>query len=99
VPLPIRVTLRAAAQIEKADQWWAENRPSAANALRDDLEAAFNVLIRQPGIGTKVVNTKAADVRRLHLGRIRYHVYYRVQDGVLVVLAFWHSNRASSPSL
>lgn len=99
MPLHLRITLRAATQIEKADQWWTENRPSATNALRDDLEAAFNLLIRQPGIGTKVVNTKAAGVRRLHLGRIRYHVYYRVKDEVLVVLAFWHSNRGGSLSL
>lgn len=99
VTFQLRITLRAAAQIEKADRWWSENRPSAPNALREDLEAAFSVLLRQPGIGAKVNNAKAASVRRLHLGRIRYHVYYRVKDGVLVVLSFWHSSRGGGPVL
>lgn len=91
--LKLRITLRAAAQIEKADHWWSENRLSAPDALREDIKAAFGLLVQQPGVGAKVANAKAAGVRRLHLGRIRYFVYYRIKDGELVVLSFWHSSR------
>ena len=97
--LRLRITLRAAAQIEKADRWWLENRPSAPEALRDDLKAAFALLVIQPGIGTKVVNTRAVGVRRLHLGRVRYYVFYRVAKEELVVLSVWHSSRGAAPTL
>ena len=36
--LKLSVTLRAAAQIERADRWWSENRLSAPEALREDIE-------------------------------------------------------------
>ncbi len=93
VALKLRITIRAAAQIEKADRWWSENRLSVPDALRVDIKAAFGLLIQQPGIGALVVNAKIAGVRRLHLGRIRYFVYYRIKNGELVILSFWHSSR------
>jgi hypothetical protein len=42
--LRLRVTARAAREIERADAWWQENRSAAPRALRDDLKAAFNLL-------------------------------------------------------
>ncbi len=97
--LRLRITGRAAAQIEKADRWWVENRPSAATALREDVQAGFALLLQQPGTGADVVSARARGVRRLHLGRIRYYMYYRVRNGELVVLSFWHSSRGGGPSL
>lgn len=87
--LRLRITVRAAAQIETADNWW----------LEEDLKAAFALLLVQPGVGTKVANTRAEGVRRLHLGRVRYYVFYRVANGELVVLSVWHSSRGSAPAL
>lgn len=97
--LRLRITVRAAAQIEKIDRWWLENRPSAPEALREDLKAAFALLLVQPGVGTKVANTRAEGVRRLHLGRVHYYVFYRVAKGELAVLSVWHSSRGSAPAL
>lgn len=97
--LELWITRRAAAQIEKADEWWSANRPTAPEALRNDLTGAFSLLLRQPSIGTRVANARIVGVRRLHLGRIRYHVYYRVKAGALVVLSFWHSSRSAGPSV
>lgn len=97
--LQLQITLRAAAQIERADEWWLENRPSSPEALRNDLAAAFALLAIQPGVGTRVANTKLEGVRRLHLGRVRYHVFYRVKDSTLVILSFWHTSRGNTPVL
>ncbi len=97
--LQLRITLRAAAQIEKANRWWLENRPAAPEAFIDDLHAAFHLLARQPGIGSQVVNARATGVRRLHLGRVHYFVFYRVKGEGLVVLAVWHSSRARNPAV
>ena len=82
-----------------ADRWWLENRLSAPEPLREDLESAFGLLLRLLGVGTRVVNARISGVRRLHLGRVRYFLYCRVKEGELVVLAFWHSSRGKSPAL
>lgn len=50
-------------------------------------------------IGVRVNEAHSPDVRRLHLGRIRYWVYYRVQQNRLKVLSVWQSNRDSSPAV
>ena len=96
--LRLRIAHRAASEIERAERWWLENRPAASGAFRADLKGAFALVVRQPGTGVKVGNTRLSGVRRLHLGRIRYFIYYRVHENELVVLSLWHSSRRE-PSL
>jgi len=95
----VEVTPRAAAQIERAARWWAENRPAAPGAIANDFEQAKNLLARQPGVGARSASRRYPDLRRLYLSRVRYHVYYRVVPGKVVVLAFWHASRGTGPSL
>ena len=94
----LRIAHRAVSEIERAERWWLENRPAAPGAFRADLKGALVLLLRQPAAGVTVGNTRLKGVRRLHLGRIRYFVYYRVRGDVLVVLSVWHSSRRE-PSL
>lgn len=91
--LEVRFTKRAAAEVERADAWWRENRPTVRHAIRDDLASALELLRAQPGIGRLVENAKLAGTRRIQLDRVSYHVYFRVAGGELVVLAFWHAQR------
>lgn len=95
--LRLRITARAAREIERAGAWWRDNRPAAPAAIHEDLEGALTLLALYPGIGQKVENQRLAGVRRLQLDRVRYHLYYRVAGGELVVLAFWHSHREHGP--
>ena len=95
--LRLRITARAAAQIERADEWWRKNRLSVPGAVRDDLKAAFALLLLQPGIGEKLDSARLHGTRSLQLDRIRYDIYYRVHGDDLVVLALWHSNRGRLP--
>ena len=97
--MELRITRRAALEIERAEHWWVENRGAAPDAFRADLKGAFTLLVRQPGVGVKVGNTRLSGVRRLHLGRIRYFVYYRPKNNELVVLSVWHTSRGKGPSL
>jgi plasmid stabilization system protein ParE len=97
--LRVEVTPRAAAQIERAARWWAENRPAAPEAIADDFEEAKTLLAVQPGLGAKSSSARYPELRRLYLSRIRYHVYYRVVPGTVVVLAFWHASRGAGPKL
>ena len=90
---------RAERQIEKAAEWWSENRPAAPGAIRKDLESALASLVEEPGIGTRVEIPRSDIVRRLYLGRIRYFVYYRVRGKLLEVVGLWHSSRGQPPPL
>lgn len=95
--LRVRITVRAAEEIDRADLWWHENRRSAPEAIREDLQRTLRILAAQPRIGQQVMNARLAGVRRIHLDRVHYHVYYRVHGGELVVLRFWGSQRLTRP--
>ena len=97
--LELHVSRRAAAEIERIVMWWAENRPAAPGAVRKDLKAALDVLLEQPDIGSQVEEASSPDVRRFHVDRIRYWVYYRVHGRRLEVVSVWHSSRGTGPSI
>ena len=97
MPLELFISRRAAREIERVVQWWAVNRPAAPGAVRQDLQAALNLLLVQPDVGVHINEASSPDVRRLHLDRIRYWVYYRVRRNCLEVLSVWHSSRGSGP--
>ena len=97
--LQVRIKPRAEREIEVAAAWWAENRPAAPGAVMADLRGALEMLVLEPGIGSKVKTSRSEDVRRLYLGRIHYFVYYRVQRNTLEVVSFWHERRGSAPSI
>ena len=96
-PLDVRFTARARRQVDEAASWWEENRPLAAGAIHDELSIALELLRHQPGIGSRATNAKLADVRRWHLSRVHYNLYYRVTRGAVQVLAFWHASRGTEP--
>jgi plasmid stabilization system protein ParE len=97
--LPVSVSPLAARQVREAETWWQANRPKAPGAIRTELERASSLLARQPEIGTRARNVSLPGVRRLHLGRIRYDLYYRVVEAPrrLEILAFWHASRGNEP--
>jgi len=95
----IRVTKRADAHIEQAADWWEQNRPLSPGALDEELTEAFALLISQPAIGAPALNAKTRDVRRVHLARVHYHLYYRVRGEQIDVLALWHTSRGTPPSV
>jgi plasmid stabilization system protein ParE len=86
----VRVTKRAQAQIDRAAVWWDDNRPLAPEAFDEELAEAFSLLSLEPGIGAPVSNTRAQGMRRLHLARIHYFLYYCTRGGEVQVLAMWH---------
>jgi len=97
--LRIKITRSAAAQIDDAAGWWAQNRQFAPGAIQEELERSFSLLSIQPGIGARARNAKLAGVRRLHLSRIHYYLYYRVSADAVEILAFWHTSREVRPPL
>jgi plasmid stabilization system protein ParE len=98
-PLPVDVSVLAAAQMHAAETWWQANRPKAPGAIRAEIKRASSLIARHPQIGTRATNVGLPGVRRLHLGRIHYDLYYQMVEGHsrVEILAFWHSSRGGQP--
>ena len=97
--MEVRVTKRAQAHIDRAALWWDENRPLAPEAFDEELAEAFSLLSAEPGIGAPALNVRARSVRRVHLARVHYYLYYRVRSSRVEVLALWHTSRGTGPFL
>ena len=100
-PLHVDVSDLAKAQIRAAEEWWRLNRPKAPNAIREELERASSLISVEPEIGARARNISLTGVRRLHLARVHYYLYYRVVSDPerIEILAFWHTSRGSGPPL
>ena len=100
-PLPVRIVGSAARAITEAAEWWSSNRPKAPGAFVEEMERALQLLALQPGIGARAQNAKLAGVRRIHLTRVRYYLYYRLAKSppAIEVLALWHTSRGSDPPM
>jgi plasmid stabilization system protein ParE len=78
----------------------AANRPKAPDAFVVDFEHALRLIASQPAIGARARNVKLEDVRRVHLARVHYYLYYRVTaQPAIEVLALWHTSRGTAPEL
>ena len=97
--MKVLVTKRAQAQIDRAAAWWDDNRTLAPEAFDEDLAEAFSLLSIEPAIGAPVLNARTPSVKRLHLARIHYFLYYRVRDDEIHVLQIWHTSRGGNPRL
>lgn len=94
------VALNAERQIREAARWWQRNRPAAADLFRSELARGFELITTQPGLGEPARDLDLPDLRRVHLSRIRYHLYYRVESpDAVTVVALWHTARGSMPAL
>jgi plasmid stabilization system protein ParE len=95
--LKVEVLRSANRQIAEASAWWKANRTKAPNAFREEITAAFDLLARQPDIGVRIAGFEG--VRRIHLNRIHYYLYYRVSAQVVEIVALWHTSRGDHPIL
>jgi plasmid stabilization system protein ParE len=82
-------------------EWWRANRPGAPQLFLDELRQAYELVRHQPHVGQSVVGAKSNRIRRVHLLRSRYHLYYQEsEDGAAIdVLAVWHTSRGGEPDL
>ena len=100
-PVPVRIVHSAAKAIHEAAEWWIANRPKAPDAFAVELERTIELLSLQPSIGARARDVRLLGVRRIHLTRIHYYLYYRViaEPTTVEILALWHTKRGSSPEL
>src|SRR5689334_14870113 len=99
--LRIEFTALASRHVREAEAWWRLNRTAAPNAIREELERILPIIAIQPRIGARATNVRLSGVRRIHLRRIRYHLYFHVtgEPEFIEVVALWHSSRGSNPPI
>ncbi|MEK6606293.1 MAG: type II toxin-antitoxin system RelE/ParE family toxin [Myxococcota bacterium] len=96
----VEMSPAAHAQADAIAAWWVTNRPAARSLFSDEAQAAEKQLEKTPLVGGRYRRGREG-MRRLLLPRTRYHLYYVVDEGALVVRihAFWHTARGKGPSL
>ena len=101
-PLHIEVSVLADQQIQEANRWWRQNRDKAPDAILQEVERIGSLLSQQPQLGARATNVKLRGVRRIHIERIHYDVYYRVLGSppeLVEIVAFWGSRRGNAPPI
>lgn len=88
----IAFSARAQREIERAAEWWLENRDKAPKALEEDLAKALDLIVHAPNLGM-LVPSRTRFLRRILLPRVRYYLYYRDTAPGVEVVAFWHASR------
>ena len=90
---------RAVQEVERARDWWLENRDKVPNAF----DEALADLVERLEAGAEHVGARARimpGLRRVLLSRIRYYAYFRIVAGDRVqVAALWHASRGREPQL
>jgi len=99
LPLGLRVVRSAEREIREAAAWWQVNRPAARDLLYSELARGFELVTNHPSIVAQAADIELGGVRRLLLYRISYHMYYRVDQDMVEILAFWHTSLGQGPSI
>jgi toxin ParE1/3/4 len=86
----LRVTRRAATQIEKALEYIEAESPQGANHVRERIQTLFRLLTQHPYAGQA---TDLSGVRRLTLSPYPYLLFYRVTDDEVIVQRMRHTSR------
>jgi toxin ParE1/3/4 len=86
----LRVTKRAATQIEKALEYIEAESPQGANHLRERIQSLFLLLTEHPHAGQ---STDLPGVRRLVVSPYPYLIFYRITGGEIIVQRMRHTSR------
>lgn len=86
----LRVTRRAATQIEKALDHIEVESPQAANQMRERIATLFRLLVQHPYAGQA---TDLSGVRRLAISPYPYLIFYRATDNEVIVQRVRHTSR------
>ncbi|HNC97148.1 MAG TPA: type II toxin-antitoxin system RelE/ParE family toxin [Myxococcota bacterium] len=92
--LPFELLGEALDELREAAEWFSDRSPELGDALLDEVDRMILHLRQHPDLGTPVqLRRRTPVLRRVALRRFRYVLFYRVQDGLLQVVAVAHSSR------
>lgn len=90
--MKLRVTRRAATQIERALGYIEAESPQSANRMRGRIQTLFLLLAQHPYAGQA---TDLPGVRRLSVSPYPYLIFYRVTGDEVIVQRMRHTSRRS----
>ena len=97
--MTVRTTRATDGHIAAVDAWWRANRAKAPDLFLDELADAFALIEVAPELGRPWTSSEVPGVRRVVMRATRYHVYYRIDEDDVVVLAVWSAVRGRGPRL
>ena len=95
----IKFAANAQRDIARANEWRVKNRPDAATAVVDEIDAALSLLAEQPESAAAFGTWRGRVVRRHYLPETRRQLYYAVVDDTLFVLRVVGAERGTQPRL
>lgn len=96
----VRLTPRALAEAKRLKTWWQQHRSAAPELFERELSAALERIEVTPDLGIAYRPGRFdAPVRRVLLPRTQFHVYYGIEEGVIVVLSVWGARQGREPGL
>lgn len=89
----------AVEQSRLIDEWWRENRHAAPELFAAELASALSLLAEAPLVGRRYTQAQAPGLRRLHLRRSRFHVYYSYDADAsrVTIVTIWSAHRERPP--
>jgi plasmid stabilization system protein ParE len=93
----VELSPRAKRELERMVDWWRAEHGEAPKAVFAELREAGRLLASFPEHGTRYALVRGRQVRRLLLRESQIHLYYRVDDSVVRVLAIWSTARRRAP--
>ncbi len=87
----------AEGQLLVARSWWAANRQLAPDLFDREFDAAVAAIGNAPATFLLYHCEHDVDVRRIHLPRTRYAVYFCIESDHVLIVAVWHTARGSGP--
>ena len=90
----IIITQGAAQGLERCRQFLAEKNPTAAICAAQVIRRQFNLITTQPNAGRQLDSTPELRELIIPFGDSGYVALYRLEAGVVYVLAFKHQKEA-----
>jgi plasmid stabilization system protein ParE len=88
---PAITSLECEDMLNEALAYIMENSPRQAQIMHDKFYEILERLERQPGIGIRCEN----GLRRIKLGKFRYHIYYEEMEEEVKIAGIWHTSRGT----
>jgi plasmid stabilization system protein ParE len=88
--LPIFLDSRAEEDLDTAAQWYAEQRTELSLEFLDAVDAVFEFIAQFPQAGREV----SGGIRRVLTKKFPFCIYYKVDDGQVIVFAVLHFRRS-----
>ena len=92
-----RLTRRASNDLERVTRWWLAHNGASPVELFDELDATLRLLERMPEAGAEYATSYGRRVFRILLRKSQFHVYYRLDPGVVRVMTIRSVRRERGP--